>query len=84
MALLVLIAIGASLGWVTSIITRTEAPGEVLRQIGIGLLAALIAGLIVNQGTILGGLSLLALGAAIGASIALLVLYHGAFRRHRA
>ncbi|MEM7666772.1 MAG: hypothetical protein AAF250_13025 [Pseudomonadota bacterium] len=84
MALLVLIVIGALLGWVASIITRTEAPREVLRQIVLGLFSALVAGLIVNQGTILGGLSLLALGTAIAAAIAMLVLYHGAFRRSEA
>ena len=33
MALLVLIVLGATLGWLASIIARTEAPGAILRQI---------------------------------------------------
>ena len=80
MALLVLIVVGAFLGWVASIITRIEAPREVLRQMGIGLVASLVAGLVVNHGTVLGGLSFFALGAAIAAAIALLVIYHAAIR----
>lgn len=80
MALTVLIVIGALLGWLASILARTEAAGEILRQIAIGLVASLAAGLFMNNGTMLGGLSLMALGAGVGAAIALLVIYHGAVR----
>jgi uncharacterized membrane protein YeaQ/YmgE (transglycosylase-associated protein family) len=84
MALLVLILIGALLGWLASILARTEEPGEILRQIGIGMVAALVAGLIVNGGSLLGGLSLASLGAALAAAVVLLALYHGAMMRMRA
>lgn len=75
MALILLIVIGASAGWMASIITRTEEAGAILRQMGVGLVAALIAGLLTNSGTFLGGLSLVALGASIAASAAALFAY---------
>lgn len=81
MALIVLIILGATLGWLASILARTEAPGSILRQIAIGVVAALVAGLVMNSGSLLGGLSLLALGSASGAAIALLVIYHFAIER---
>ena len=84
MALTVLIVIGALLGWMASILARTEAPGAILRQIAIGLIASLAAGLFMNNGAMLGGLSLIALGAGMGAAIVLLALYHGALRGREA
>ncbi len=84
MALIVLIILGAALGWLASILARTEEPGEIVRQMGLSLLASLIAGLIVNSGTVMGGLSLMALGAAITAAAIVLVLYHTVLRRSEA
>ena len=81
MALLLLIVIGASAGWMASIITRTEAVGPVMRYMGVGLVAALIAGLLTNSGTFLGGLSLVALGSAIVASAIALIAYSLYLRR---
>lgn len=77
MALILLIVLGLSAGWLASIIARTEDAGAILRQMGVGLVGSVAAGLIMNSGTILGSLSLLALGCAIAASVALLVVYHG-------
>ena len=84
MALIVLIVLGALLGWLASILARTETPGEITRQIGLSLLASLVAGVIANSGTVLGSLSLMALGAASAASILVLVLYHTVLRRSEA
>jgi uncharacterized membrane protein YeaQ/YmgE (transglycosylase-associated protein family) len=81
MALLVLIVLGITLGWLASIIGRTEDAGEILRQAAVGCGAALVSGLIANGGVVLGGLSLLALGIALAATIAVLVLYHAVLRR---
>ncbi|WP_233993056.1 hypothetical protein [Porphyrobacter sp. LM 6] len=81
MALLVLIMLGATLGWLASILARTEAPGDILRQIAIGLVVALIGGGFANGGTMLGGLSLLGLGVALAGAAAALVLYHALRRR---
>jgi uncharacterized membrane protein YeaQ/YmgE (transglycosylase-associated protein family) len=82
MALLVLILLGSTLGWLASIIARTEATRDILRQMGAGTLAALVGGLIVNQGSIIGGLSFLALGAAIVVCTIALFAYHGLARRN--
>lgn len=76
MALLVLIVLGATAGWLASILARTEAPGEILRQLVIGVVVSLVAGGIANAGTMLGGLSLLALGVALGSAAMALIVYH--------
>lgn len=81
MALLVLIVLGATLGWLASILARTEAPGAIVRQIMLGLLVSVVAGEIANGGTIIGSLSFLGLGVALAASSVTLVLYHAVARR---
>ncbi len=75
MALILLILIGASFGWLSSVITRAEEPGAILRQMGIGVAASLVIGLLVNSGTILGGLTAWALIAAVAGSVLALVAY---------
>jgi uncharacterized membrane protein YeaQ/YmgE (transglycosylase-associated protein family) len=84
MALLVLIVLGVTLGWLASILARTEAPGLIFRQIGIGVVVSLVAGAVLNDGTLLGGLSFLALGAALAATTVALVLYLAIFNRRKA
>lgn len=81
MALLVLIVLGATAGWLASILTRTEAPGAILRQVALGSVVALVAGGFANGGTMLGGLSLLGLGVALAASAVALVLYNAFLAR---
>ena len=81
MALLVLIVLGTSLGWLASILARTEAPGDILRQVALGLAVSVIAGEIANDGTVIGSLSFLGLGVALASSVVALVLYHGVRRR---
>ena len=76
MALLVLIVLGATLGWLASILARTEAPGDILRQIALGIVVSVVAGEIANEGTMIGSLSFLALGIALAATVAALVLFH--------
>ncbi|MCU0949014.1 MAG: hypothetical protein MUF47_12305 [Porphyrobacter sp.] len=84
MALLVLIVLGMTVGWLASILARTEAPAQILRQLVAGMVVSLLAGLLLNDGTVLGSLSFMALGAAVAASIAALVLYHAIFTRRKA
>jgi len=84
MALFVLLILGISMGWFASILARTEAAGSILRQMGVGVLAALVAGLTMNSGTILGGLSLFGLGAAVAAAFVALVLYNAISNRSQA
>lgn len=76
MALLVLIVLGTTLGWLASILARTEAPGDILRQIALGIVVSVVAGEIANKGTMIGSLSFLALGIALAATVAALVLFH--------
>lgn len=83
MALLVLIVLGATLGWLASILARTEAPASILRQVALGLAVSVVTGEIANDGTIIGSLSFLSLGVALAASVAALVLYHAIFTRKR-
>lgn len=81
MALLVLIVLGATMGWLASILARTEAPGAILRQIALGVVVSVVAGEIANDGTMIGSLSFLGLGVALTASAIALVLYHAITRR---
>ena len=81
MALLVLIVLGATLGWLASILARTEAPGSILRQVALGMAVSVVAGEIANDGTMIGSLSFLSLGIALAATGVALVLYHALVRR---
>lgn len=82
MALILLLVLGAVLGWLASVIMRTEDKRAVLEDIAAGLAGGLSLGLFVNNFTMLGSLRLVALAAAIaGAAIALGALY--AWRKRR-
>ncbi|QUL37104.1 hypothetical protein [Erythrobacter sp. JK5] len=81
MALIVLILLGAMVGWLASILARTEEASEILRQMALGVIASVVAGLFANSGTVLGGLSLLALGAASVAAVLAMIAYHMLLRR---
>ena len=81
MALVLLIVIGSTLGWVASIVTRSEASGTILRYIGIGVLGSLIAGIIANNGAFLGGLNLVALAASVGGAVIAVAIYYAARRQ---
>lgn len=81
MALLVLIVLGATLGWLASILARTEAPGAILRQVALGLVVAVVAGELANDGTMIGSLSFISLGIALAATGVALVLYHAIARK---
>ncbi len=81
MAMLVLIVLGATMGWLASILARTEAPGAILRQIALGLAVSVVAGGLANGGTMIGSLSFLGLGVALVSCLVALVLYHAIIRR---
>lgn len=81
MALLVLIVLGATLGWLASILARTEAPGSILRQIALGVAVSVVAGEVANDGTMIGNLSFAGLGIALAATVVALGLYHVLLRR---
>lgn len=81
MALLVLIVLGATLGWLASILARTDAPRAILRQIVLGVAVSVVAGELANDGAMIGSLSFLGLGVALVACLVALVLYHAIARR---
>jgi len=69
MALLVLTLMGSVIGWIATIIARIEDRGGILKHIAIGMIAAVVIGIIANDGGFLGGLSAMACVAAfIGSS----------------
>ncbi|MEO0588971.1 MAG: hypothetical protein AAFZ11_00275 [Pseudomonadota bacterium] len=76
MALFVLLILGISLGWLSSILARTDEAGAILRQIGVGMVAALVFGFVFNTGSMLGGLTLLGLGSGAGGAIAALTVFY--------
>lgn len=82
MALILLLVLGAALGWLASVVMRTEDKRPVLEDIAAGLAGTLGLGLFMNNFTMLGSLRLTAFAAAIaGAAIALGALY--AWRKRR-
>ena len=81
MTIFVLILLGVSLGWLSSILMRTETARAILRQMGVGVAAALVGGLALNGGSMFGGLSLAGLGAGAVAAITALTLYHAIITR---
>lgn len=84
MALILLLVLGAALGWLASVLMRIEDKRPVLEDVAAGLGGALLAGLHVNNYTMLGSLRLTAFAAAIaGTAIALGVLYFWRKRRAR-
>lgn len=77
MALILLILIGSIIGWLGSIVMRTEDSHGILHDIGAGLAGSFIVGLLVSNFTILGGLRLTSiLAAMVGAVLAVAGLYY--------
>ena len=84
MGLLVLIAVGCILGWVASILARSDDRRGIAINIGLGLLAALVAGGFASSESLLIGLSGRTLLLALLASAIALSAYNFARlgRRH--
>lgn len=72
MGLLVLIAIGAILGWLASILFRADEVRDIVLNIAVGLAAALCIGIPANVSSVLLGLTAKALLLASCGSIVLL------------
>ncbi|MBX7494802.1 GlsB/YeaQ/YmgE family stress response membrane protein [Qipengyuania sp. 6B39] len=75
MGLLILIVVGAVLGWLATIILRIEDGRGILANAGAGVVGSLVAGLVGGNGSIFGAVSGIALlWAVLGAVIAVGVL----------
>lgn len=83
MSLILLILIGALVGWVATVLLRVEDSPAVLRYAGVGVLGALVLGLIANRGSMIEGLRLVAVaGGLVGAGTAL-AFYHFYYLKRR-
>ena len=76
MALILLTLIGCLTGWFASIVMRSEEGRTILQDMGVGLVGSLAAGLVASNFTLLGGLRLTSIFAALaGATIAVAAVY---------
>ncbi len=72
--LIVVAVVGGIIGWLASIVTRTDAQQGVLLNIAVGIVGALIAGLLVPGYSILNGISLQSTLASFAGAVALLAI----------
>ncbi|MEM8725795.1 MAG: hypothetical protein AAGE86_09780 [Pseudomonadota bacterium] len=79
MAILILIILGALLGWLASILARTEDASGIFKNIGLGLVASVVGGLLMNGGAVLGAVGWLGLGVAALAAVLVLAAYNLVF-----
>lgn len=69
MGFVILVVVGGILGWLASIITRSEDRQGILMNVVVGIAGAMLAGILVNRGSILIGISATALLAAFAAAL---------------
>ena len=76
MGLLILIVVGALLGWLATIILRIEDGRGILANALIGVLGSLVTGLIAGNGAIFGTVSGVALLWAVAGSALLIAMFN--------
>ena len=81
MGLIVLLVIGALLGWLATIALRIEDGRSIFRNMVAGMIGALVAGLVASGGMFLATISATALLWAIAAAIAVIAIYNFAHRK---
>jgi uncharacterized membrane protein YeaQ/YmgE (transglycosylase-associated protein family) len=81
MGLLILIIVGAILGWLATIVLRIEDGREILANALVGVLGSLLVGLIAGNGTFLGAVSGFALIWAVAGSLVALAAFNLVRRR---
>ncbi len=74
MGLIILVALGAILGWLATIIMRIEGQHEILLNVGVGVGGALLSGLAIKSDSIIVGISAGALLVGVAGSILGLIL----------
>lgn len=74
MGIIIMIIVGGIIGWLASIVMRTDAQQGILLNVVVGIVGALIAGLLVGGDTILGGFSLSALLFSFLGAVVLLAI----------
>jgi uncharacterized membrane protein YeaQ/YmgE (transglycosylase-associated protein family) len=76
MGFIVLIAVGAILGWIASILFRGDDGRSIALNIALGMLGAFVAGGLASQDSLLIGLSATALLAATVGALVLLAAFN--------
>jgi uncharacterized membrane protein YeaQ/YmgE (transglycosylase-associated protein family) len=80
---IVLLAIGAALGWAATIIARSDDGGAILASVFVGMAGALAGGVLASGESLLFGLTALALVSAIaGAALFLGAMHFARMRVH--
>lgn len=74
MGLIILVALGAILGWLATIIMRIEGQHEILLNVAVGVGGALLSGLAIKSDSIIVGISAGALLVGVAGSILGLIL----------
>ncbi|WP_120716727.1 GlsB/YeaQ/YmgE family stress response membrane protein [Tsuneonella amylolytica] len=81
MGFVVLMAVGAILGWSASILTCNDEGRDIALNMGVGVIAALVAGALFSAAPLALGLTATALLAAIAVSVAVLGGFNAARMR---
>lgn len=74
MGLLILIVMGATLGWLVANVLQVETRDGILGNVGSGMVGAMLAGTVANSGSVLQGLSAIALLMAMIGALAFIAL----------
>ena len=82
MGLLILIVVGAILGWLATIVLRIEDGRTIAMNAGVGVLGSLLAGLVASGGSVVGAVSGIALLWAVAGSAVAIGIFN--FVRQRA
>ncbi len=80
--IIIWIIIGGIIGWLASIIMRTDAQQGVLLNIIVGIVGAFLAGLVLNNGSINNDVNLTSIIASLVGAVVLLAIVN-LFRRGR-
>ncbi len=81
MGLLILIVVGAILGWLATIVLRIEDGRNIATNAAVGVAGSLLAGLIAGNGSIVGAISGIALLWAVMGAILVIGAYNFLRRR---
>ena len=74
MGFVILVVVGGILGWLASIVTRSEDRQGLLLNAGVGIASALLVGIATNSGSILLGISAMSLFASFVGAVVVLVV----------
>jgi uncharacterized membrane protein YeaQ/YmgE (transglycosylase-associated protein family) len=74
MGLIILVVVGGILGWLASIVMRTDAQQGILLNVVVGIVGAFLAGLVVGGGSITAGITMMSLLWSFVGAVVLLAI----------